>query len=151
MKILMVCLGNICRSPLAHGLLEHKLKEHKLDWKIDSAGTGGWHAGQQPDIRSIKIAAKYGLDISCQNARKISPADLEYYDLILGMDKSNIKDIMSLAGAQQFKDKVKLITVYSIKYKDQEVPDPYYDKDAGFQIVYNMLEDAIDGIIRQYT
>ena len=151
MKILMVCLGNICRSPLAEGILLHKISSNKHDWEIDSAGTGGWHAGQQPDIRSIHIAGKYGIDLTYQRARKIRPDDLKYFDLILAMDRSNLKDIASLTTSKELKEKVKLITEYSEKYKDQDVPDPYYDKDYGFQIVYNILDDAIDGILKKHS
>lgn len=151
MKILMVCLGNICRSPLAEGILLHKINTSKNVWEIDSAGTGGWHTGQQPDNRSIRIAEKYGIDLTYQRARKISQDDLLYFDLILAMDKSNLRDITSLTTSKEIKEKVKLITEYSEKYKDQDVPDPYYDKDYGFQIVYNILDDATDGIIKKHS
>jgi protein-tyrosine phosphatase len=97
MKILMVCLGNICRSPLAQGILEHKLKERNLDWKVDSAGTGGWHSGEKPDKRSISIAKKYGIDISKQQARKLNGYDLENFDILYAMDASNLQDIKKLA------------------------------------------------------
>ncbi|MDO8993087.1 MAG: low molecular weight protein-tyrosine-phosphatase, partial [Daejeonella sp.] len=90
MKILMVCLGNICRSPLAHGILEHLVRQKGLNWEIDSAGTGGWHVGQQPDSRSIAIAKKYGLDISGQSCRKFDTSDFERFDQILVMDYNNL-------------------------------------------------------------
>ncbi len=120
-----------------------------MDWEVDSAGTGGWHTGELPDSRSIKIAGKYGIDLTYQRARKISIDDLSYFDLILAMDKENIKDILRLPGPDDFKAKVKLITYYSEMYKDQEVPDPYYDN--RFQLVFNMLQDAVEGIIQHYN
>ena len=112
MKILMVCLGNICRSPLAEGILKNKLLERGLDWTVDSAGTGFWHIGEPPDPRSVSTAKKYGLDISRQRARQIRPADLKEYDLILAMDSSNYQDILRLADNGQQKSKVEMILNY---------------------------------------
>ena len=90
----MVCLGNICRSPLAEGIMKQKVKEKKLDWSVDSAGTGSWHIGELPDRRSIAIARQYGIDISDQRARQFKPADLDRFDLVLAMDSSNYRDII---------------------------------------------------------
>ena len=112
MKILMVCLGNICRSPLAEGILKNKLLERGLDWTVDSAGTGFWHIGEPPDPRSVSTAKKYGLDISRQRARQIRPADLKEYDLILAMDSSNYQDILRLADNGRQKSKVEMILNY---------------------------------------
>lgn len=133
MKILMVCLGNICRSPLAHGVMEHLVNERGLPWEIDSAGTGGWHVGQQPDSRSIAVAKKYGVDISTQVCRKFNPRDFENFDHILVMDMNNLRDVSTLAGNEAELRKVKLFL------KEGIVPDPYYDDDQ-FDEVYQMIE-----------
>lgn len=105
MKILMVCLGNICRSPLAHGILEHLAKENGLDWEIDSAGTGSWHIGHKPDRRSIAVAKSYGVDISSQRARQFEINDFDRYDFIFVMDENNYKDVIALAKSQEEKIK----------------------------------------------
>ncbi len=133
MKILMVCLGNICRSPLAHGVMEHLVNERGLPWEIDSAGTGGWHVGQQPDSRSIAVAKKYGVDISTQVCRKFNPRDFENFDHILVMDMNNLRDVSTLAGNEAELRKVRLFL------KEGIVPDPYYDDDQ-FDEVYQMIE-----------
>jgi protein-tyrosine phosphatase len=93
MKILMVCLGNICRSPLAHGILEHLVIQKGLNWEIDSAGTGNWHVGQQPDHRSIAVAEKYGIDISGQCCRQFEVSDFDRFDHIFVMDRNNLEDV----------------------------------------------------------
>ena len=133
MKILMVCLGNICRSPLAHGILEHMAKEKNLNWQIDSAGTGNWHIGEQPDRRSIAIAKKYGVDISTQSCRQFLSNDFENFDLILVMDQNNLSDVISLATTDADFSKVRLFL------KNGVVPDPYHD-DKQFDPVYQMIE-----------
>lgn len=133
MKILMVCLGNICRSPLAHGILEHMAKEKNLNWEIDSAGTGNWHIGEQPDRRSIAIAKKYGVDISTQSCRQFLSDDFENFDHILVMDQNNLSDVISLAITDAHFSKVRLFL------KNGVVPDPYLD-DKQFDSVYKMIE-----------
>lgn len=133
MKILMVCLGNICRSPLAHGVMEHLVQANKLDWSIDSAGTGDWHVGQAPDRRSIAIARKYGVDISNQRAQHFTADLFDRYDLILVMDEQNYKDVIQLANDPSQGNKVRLFL------EDDIVPDPYFD-DALFDSVYKMVE-----------
>ena len=142
MKILMVCLGNICRSPLAHGVMEHLVKEQGLDWEIDSAGTGDWHIGEAPDRRSISVARKYGVDISGQCCRQFSTEDFERYDVIYVMDRSNYRDVLELAGTEEHRRKVQLFLGTDV------VPDPYYD-DAMFDPVYQMIEKRCREIIRQ--
>lgn len=144
MKILMVCLGNICRSPLAHGIMEHLVKENKLNWEIDSAGTGGWHIGQQPDKRSIAVAKKYGVDISNQSVRKICIDDFDLFDRILVMDYNNLNDVKEIARSENDSDKVSLFL------KDEIVPDPYYDDDQ-FDPVYLMVEKRCKEIIIEFT
>ena len=145
MKILMVCLGNICRSPLAEGILRHKTKALGLDWFIDSAGTGGWHAGELPDRRSILVAQKHGVDITDQQARKFKPSDLDDFDLVLAMDEANFNDILSHATNPEQMKKVQLILNYVHPDVNKEVPDPYYDN--RFELVYQLLDKACDAVI----
>ncbi|HEY0667045.1 MAG TPA: low molecular weight protein-tyrosine-phosphatase [Sphingobacteriaceae bacterium] len=144
MKLLMVCLGNICRSPLAHGVLEHMVKERGLDWEIDSAGTGDWHVGEAPDKRSIAIAKKYGVDISNQCCRIFRVADFDDYDRIYVMDKNNLLDVLSLARSDQDRTKVTLFLGTGT------VPDPYYDNDQ-FEPVYKMIEKRCRELIEEAT
>ena len=108
MKILMVCLGNICRSPLAEGILKEKIGQSSINWEVDSAGTSGAHSGELPDSRSIQVAEKYGIDITDQRSRKLRSIDYEEFDLIFAMDVQNYNDIMSQARADEI-DKIKLI------------------------------------------
>ena len=100
MKILMICLGNICRSPLAQGVLAHLAKDAGLDWEVDSAGTGNWHVGSPPDKRSVAVAKKYGIDISKQRCRQFHVGDFDVFDRIIVMDTQNLEDILSLARDQ---------------------------------------------------
>lgn len=145
----MVCLGNICRSPLAEGILKYKCEQQNLDWEIDSAGTGKWHIGSQPDKRSIEIAKKYGIDISQQKARTVNSNDYEYYDLIYAMDKSNESDLLSWALDSKEEQKIKLIMSEVDAKNPESVPDPYWN-DNGFGLVFKMLDDACDKIIEKY-
>lgn len=150
MKILMVCLGNICRSPLAEGILKNKVKQHKLDWQVDSAGTGAYHVGQQPDPRSQAVAKKYGLDISIQRARQFTALDLDEFDLVFAMDRSNQRNILALATTQEQREKVHLILEFT-GASEHNVPDPYWDDD-GFEQVYQMLDQAcslLPGIVEE--
>ena len=140
MKILMVCLGNICRSPLAEGILQNIIDTKGLDWEVDSAGTGNWHIGNPPDIRSIKTAKKHGIEIDHQRARLFSKDDFDKFDLILAMDRSNYEDILKMASSQEEREKVQLILNFS-RLLEEDVPDPYWDDD-GFEKVYLMLKDA---------
>ncbi len=149
MKILMVCLGNICRSPLAEGILKEKIREHGLDWEVDSAGTGSWHVGELPDPRSIATARRHGIDITDQRARQLRPEDLDRYDLVLAMDRSNLRDILRLARTDEQRRKVRLIMEFADPDNPQDVPDPYWDDD-GFEGVFRMLERAAEGIIAAY-
>jgi protein-tyrosine phosphatase len=150
MKVLMVCLGNICRSPLAEGILRHQLKEAGImDWEIDSAGTGGWHAGELPDRRSIEVAKKYDIDITSQRARKLNGYDIENFDLIFAMDASNYNDILKLSQNKAERDKVKLIMNEAYPGQNKQVPDPYYN-DNGFEEVFQMLDKACRQLIKNY-
>ncbi|GAB4258637.1 MAG: low molecular weight protein-tyrosine-phosphatase [Saprospiraceae bacterium] len=150
MKILMVCLGNICRSPLAEGILRKKIEERGLDWEVDSAGTGSWHIGEKPDPRSILTARKHGIDITYQRARQLQPADLDRFDLILAMDQSNYRDIMRFAISDDQKSKVHLIMNFHRPGNNEAVPDPYWDDD-GFEKVYRMLDEACDKLIEHFS
>ncbi|MDM1047173.1 low molecular weight protein-tyrosine-phosphatase [Sphingobacterium hotanense] len=133
MKILMVCLGNICRSPLAHGIMAHMVREAGLDWEIDSAGTGDWHVGHAPDHRSIAVAKTNGIDISEQRAQFFVPDLFEKYDRIFVMDRNNYKDVLALSTSEEHSGKVSLFL------DDDIVPDPYYDSDQ-FEPVFRMIE-----------
>lgn len=147
MKILMVCLGNICRSPLAEEILQAKVVAHGLPWEVDSAGTGAYHVGEQPDKRSQAVARKYGLDISHQRARQFKAEDFDRFDLIFAMDRSNYENILQLAKSEEQRQRVKLI----LKFTGSDtvnVPDPYWD-DNGFEHVYQLLDTACDRIVDQ--
>ena len=141
MKILMVCLGNICRSPLAEGIMRHHIEQNNLPWEVDSAGTGGWHAGEQPDRRSIATAAKHGIDIRGQRARRFEPDDFDRFDHILVMDTQNLRDVLRQAPNAAAKEKVRLILDVLSPGQGHIVPDPYYDDD-GFEPVFQMLDAA---------
>jgi protein-tyrosine phosphatase len=143
-KILMVCLGNICRSPLAEGILQSKLS--KKDFIVDSAGTGDWHIGRAPDSRSIRVAKNYGLDISNLKGRQFSENDFHHFDYIYVMDNQNYKDVTALAKTDAQKSKVKLILNEIFPNENVDVPDPYYGLEDGFEKVYAMLSEACDVI-----
>ena len=146
-KIVMVCLGNICRSPLAEGILASKLTQNTFH--VDSAGTGSWHIGQSPDERSIAVAQKNGLDISQQKGRQFSSADFDTFDYIFVMDSSNYDNVIALAETNEHKEKVKLIMNELTPNQNQDVPDPYFGMHNGFDIVYKMLEDACEVIAQK--
>lgn len=136
----MVCLGNICRSPLAEGILQSKLPRQKFN--VDSAGTAGYHVGELPDKRSILVAKKYGIDITNQRSRKFTKEDFSKFDMIFAMDNNNYNDIVALAANAQEKEKVKMIMNELYPNEDMSVPDPYYGGDQGFENVYKMLDEA---------
>ncbi|MET2830120.1 low molecular weight protein-tyrosine-phosphatase [Mesorhizobium shangrilense] len=145
-SVLFVCLGNICRSPLAEGVFRAVLAERGLDRHvlIDSAGTGGWHAGEAPDRRSIAIAAQHGVDISGQKARKVTLDDFSRFDLILGVDRSNVADLKALASAGT-RDRVHLFLELA-EDRPRDVPDPYYDGPEAFASVYRMIRTASEAL-----
>ena len=143
-KILMVCLGNICRSPLAEGILASKLSSD--NFTVDSAGTGDYHIGKKPDSRSIEIAKLNGLDISKQKAKQFTAQDFIDYDYIFAMDNSNYQNILALAPNLKAKEKVKLILNELFENENADVPDPYFGLENGFEIVYNMLDEVCDKI-----
>jgi protein-tyrosine phosphatase len=139
MKVLMVCLGNICRSPLAEGILKSKVDATNI--YVDSAGTAGYHVGNAPDPRSIKVAHEHGIDISSQVCRKFTVSDFDTFDLIYAMDKSNYGNIIHLARRKEDAEKVKLL-LSELNTEHIEVPDPYYDAEDGFEQVFQMIDKA---------
>lgn len=139
MKILMVCLGNICRSPLAEGILQSKVSDNVI---VDSAGTSGLHEGEKPDDRSVEVAHKYGIDIRHQRSRKFTTADFDNFDLIYVMDDSNYHNIIGLSRNDEDVKKVHLILNETASKANKNVPDPYYGGREGFENVYQMLDEA---------
>jgi len=146
MKILMVCLGNICRSPLAEGIMKQKIREAEFDWEVDSAGTGHWHAGELPDRRSIVTAGQHGIDITDQRARQFQVADFERFDKIFVMDMQNLRDVLRLAQTEEHRAKVELMLGQIHPGEERSVPDPYYD-DKGFEEVFKMLNRACESFV----
>ncbi|MDR4989325.1 MAG: low molecular weight protein-tyrosine-phosphatase [Bacteroidales bacterium] len=146
MKILMVCLGNICRSPLAQGILEEKIQQRGLNASVDSAGTAAYHIGEKPDSRSIQIAVKHNVNISSQTARQFEVSDFDRFDRIYAMDRHNYEDILALARNEEDRKKVDMILNASRPGKNNSVPDPYYSGREGFQKVYAMLDEACEVI-----
>lgn len=141
-KILMVCLGNICRSPLAEGILASKLPQDKFI--VDSAGTGSWHIGHAPDKRSIAVAQKNGLCIHNQKGRQFKTADFDEFDYIYVMDNSNYRDVIHLAKTPEHKNKVRLILNELFPDENVDVPDPYFGAENGFDTVYQMLDEVAE-------
>ena len=148
-RILFVCLGNICRSPLAEGILQAKIKERGLDWVTDSAGTSGMHAGELPDVRSIEIAKARGIDILNQRSRKFKKSDFFEFDFVYVMDKLNLKCVLSVASTKEEREKVEMIMENVFPGESIDVPDPYWDDD-GFAGVFDMLDKACDIIIQKH-
>ncbi|CAM1350214.1 putative Protein-tyrosine-phosphatase [Tenacibaculum ascidiaceicola] len=138
----MVCLGNICRSPLAEGILQSKLSSG--NFAVDSAGTAGYHVGELPDGRSIEVARKYGIDITNQRSRKFVKADFDKFDIIFTMDQSNYGDIVAMSENEEQHEKVKMILNELHPNENRSVPDPYYGGDQGFENVYKMLDEACE-------
>ena len=145
MKILMVCLGNICRSPLAHGLLREKTK-NLAHVKVESAGTAGYHIGEPPDTRMIKTARAKGINITDLKGQQFSVNDFDAFDHIYAMDQSNYNSILSLARNKNDEAKVRMILNETNPGENQSVPDPYYGGDEGFEQVYQLLNDATTNI-----
>ncbi|HRF29064.1 MAG: low molecular weight phosphotyrosine protein phosphatase [Azonexus sp.] len=149
-RVLLVCMGNICRSPTAEGVLRCFIKNNNLGDKVevDSAGTHGYHVGEAPDSRTQRAAAVRGYNLSQLRARKVARQDLDYFDLILAMDKSNLDNLRRLATPEQ-QERIKLFMDYARSFDDDEVPDPYYGLGHGFDLVLDMVEDASLGLIEE--
>ncbi len=141
-KVLFVCLGNICRSPLAEGVFRKAVSDRGLDpyFEIDSAGTGSWHVGEPPDRRMAATAQKHGVSLDGQRARQFSRRDLEYYDHIFVMDKDNLQDVLFLDHDDRSGYKVRLFREFDPEPGDYQVPDPYYGGAQGFENVYRIVE-----------
>lgn len=146
-NLLMICLGNICRSPLAEGLMRSKLNFTKFT--VDSAGTSGGHKGQAPDKRSIEVAKKNGLDISQQQSRKLLKEDFQKFDFLYVMDDSNYRDVLEMASTEDERKKVIKILDEVFPEENLDVPDPYYGGNQGFENVYKMLDQATDVIAKK--
>tara|TARA_B100002052_G_scaffold88663_1_gene81545 strand:+ start:9174 stop:9623 length:450 start_codon:yes stop_codon:yes gene_type:complete len=147
MKILMVCLGNICRSPLAQGILENRTTNSNIT--VDSAGTAGYHTGSPPDKRAIEIAEKHNIELRHQRARQFSIADFEKFDIIYAMDKNNYAHLIALTKNQEERKKIRMILNETSPGLYKSVPDPYYGGKNGFEEVYNMLDKACNKIADQ--
>ncbi|MGM0480209.1 MAG: low molecular weight protein-tyrosine-phosphatase [Bacteroidota bacterium] len=149
MKILMVCLGNICRSPLADGLMRKKVVDHDLPVEVDSAGTGDWHVGEAPDPRMRETAQSKGLSIDELRGRQFNVEDFDRFDRIFVMDLSNRENVLKLARNDEDAAKVDLLLNLSHPGEDMEVPDPYFGGDEGFQHVYQLVDDATDQLVNE--
>lgn len=143
MKVLMVCLGNICRSPLAHGIMQSLADDAGLDWEVDSAGTGDWHVGQCPDKRSIAVAQANNIDISQQRAQHFNPSLFDRYDKIVAMDRQNLSDILDQARHNEDRNKVTLFL------DEDEVPDPYWDNTL-FDPVFRMIKKRSQELLERW-
>ena len=150
MKILMVCLGNICRSPLAEGILKEKTSKAGLDWVIKSAGTNSYHTGEPPHILSQKVARLNGIDISNQRARKFAGTDLGEYDKIYAMAEDVLYDMRQIAGRVFDSRKVELLLNESYPGQNMDVPDPWSGPESGYHETYELIDKACDAIIENY-
>jgi len=150
MKILMVCLGNICRSPIAEGLMQHKIDLEGLNWEVDSAGTESYHIGSAPHRHSQDICHKHGVDISSQRARQFSRKDLERYDKIYALADDVYDIIGAMVGANADMSKVELLLNELNPGANESVPDPYYGGADGYIFVYDIIDRACDAIINKY-
>lgn len=147
MKILVVCLGNICRSPLAEGVLLHMVAEKKSDLLIDSAGTSNYHIGEAPDPRTIANAKKHNIDLTPLRARQFTVEDFDLFDKIYVMDKSNLQNVLKLARNERDKQKVDLFLNISHPGQNMEVPDPYFGGEAGFEHVFQLVWKASEKLL----
>lgn len=151
MKILMVCLGNICRSPLAEGIMEFKIEQAHLNWQVDSAGTNGYHVGEAPHRLSQKVAQMHGIDISRQRARNIIPADFDHFDIVYAMAEDVIEEIRWRTGKNFNDAKVKLLMNELYPGRNIDVPDPWYGPESGYREVFDMINRACDKIVEHYA
>lgn len=151
MKILMVCLGNICRSPLAEGILQHKLWQRGLDWLVDSAGTENYHIGEPPHPFSQKVAREHGIDISRQRARRFTVADFDRFDKIYAMASDVYNEIRWIGGKHAKMEKVDLFLNELYPGQDRSVPDPWYGPEKGYHEVFALLERCCDAMLKKYA
>ncbi|HXB06967.1 MAG TPA: low molecular weight protein-tyrosine-phosphatase [Puia sp.] len=151
MKVLMLCLGNICRSPLAEGILREKARKAGLDWEVDSAGTNGYHVGEAPHPLSQKVARQHGIDISRQRARRFTAADFQRFDKIYALANDVVDEMRRIAGRQFEPTKLDLLMNEVHPGSNEDVPDPYYGPESGYHKVYAMVEAAADQIIAKYA
>jgi len=144
-SIIFVCLGNICRSPLAEGIARKIIQEKQLDIKVDSAGTGDWHIGDAPCDNSIKVASLNGIDISMQQSRQVTKNDFEEYDLVIGLDDSNMQNLKKLGAKGALK-------LGSFGFNNEDVPDPYFfDGFEGFDKVFDMIEVCVTQLLKDHS
>lgn len=149
-KVLFVCMGNICRSPTAHGVFRRLVESEQLDDRvfIDSAGTGGWHVGNPPDARARAAAAQRGIRIDDLRARQVRVGDFDEFDYVLAMDRQNLEDLLDAADARHHA-KIRLFMEFGPEFGIEEVPDPYYGGDSGFDRVLDMIEAASAGLLSE--
>jgi len=148
-KVIFVCLGNICRSPTAEGVFRKLLAREGLEDRVhvDSAGTHDYHVGAPPDARATEAARRRGIDLSGLRGRRAEPVDLRGFDYVLAMDSSNHRHLLDMAGAEEHK--IRLLMQYSTRFSEADVPDPYYGGPNGFEQVLDMIEDAGEGLLRE--
>lgn len=151
-RVLFVCLGNICRSPLAEGVFLHLVKEGALEerFEVDSAGTGAWHVGQPPDQRSAQVALDHGITLTGRG-RQVQPQDLRGYDVILAMDRDNLRDLEELASHTEGDARLHLLRDFDPQADGPDVPDPYYGGPSGFEAVYQMVRRSCEHLLEELT
>lgn len=147
----MVCLGNICRSPLAEGILQDKALKNGLQWSVESAGTGNWHVGEPPHPLSIKVASKHGIDISQQKARQFVKEDFTRNDYIYVMDSSNYNAVRQISGSLWNEQKIDLLLNELYPGENRNVPDPWFGNEDGYHTVFDMLNSACENIIKKHS
>ena len=143
----MICLGNICRSPIAEGVMRKLIDEKGLDWYVQSVGTSGFHQGEKPHAESIAVSAANGIDITNQRSQKLNKIHLETFDLLIVMDQQNYNNTIRLCSSPQQESKVKMLLNYSYEGENRAVPDPYYE--GGFENVFNMIKEACEALIEK--
>lgn len=150
-RVLVVCLGNICRSPLGEGILHDQLQQAGLASmvQVDSCGTGDYHIGKPPHVESQRVARERGLDISAQRARQVHPTDFAEFDLILAMDRQNRQDLLALDASSPHQAKIRLFTDFVADITDPDVPDPYFGGPEGFDAVYDLIKQSSEAIVAE--